>query len=526
MNIKKRNSIRITFLLLIAFTGIFIFSGMIIAEGETSYCCERTTDGAWCQNAPQDQCDTSNGLRSTPTSCESTSYCSLGTCINVQEGLCAENTPERVCSDEGGVWDERESDEIPQCQLGCCYVGDNAAFVTQTRCERLSSVYELETNFRTDITSEEQCIASVTPNVEGACVFEEDFRRTCKLLTKGECLDLELTSSAKTNLEFHEGLLCSAETLATECGPTSQTVCVEDRDEVYFVDSCGNLANIYDATKEKDQNYWREIKEKSDTCNPLSSNADSASCGNCDYFRGSTCKAYERGLDQVRPALGDSICRDLSCVYEGVEYSHGEAWCATAADDPITNSPGGRHTRLLCYNGDVTVEQCADFRQEVCLESEISNGFSVASCRANLWRDCVGQDNQRDCQNIDQRDCEWIPGDLTLVQIDDDEEQGACVPKYTPGLQTHLSDSGSQDRAEQAEKICEIGIKKCIVKFEKKLLGSWSCKENCECLEEEWGVDVNNICIALGDCGIQDNYLGYEGFNNDSLVDLDSEPDE
>jgi hypothetical protein len=33
------------------------------------------------------------------------------------------------------------------------------------------------------------------------------------------------------------------------CGKTTNTVCVEGKDEVYFVDSCGNVANIYDASK-------------------------------------------------------------------------------------------------------------------------------------------------------------------------------------------------------------------------------------------------------------------------------------
>src|SRR3989344_9018264 len=54
-------------------------SGFGIAETakaqEQSFCCEKTIDGAWCQNAPEADCDTSNGLRTTPSSCEATSFC-------------------------------------------------------------------------------------------------------------------------------------------------------------------------------------------------------------------------------------------------------------------------------------------------------------------------------------------------------------------------------------------------------------------------------------------------------------------
>ena len=75
----------------------------IAAAQEQSFCCEKTTSGAWCQNAPESDCDTSSGLRTTPSSCEATSFCKLGCCYDSNEGTCSENTPQKVCDDAQGA---------------------------------------------------------------------------------------------------------------------------------------------------------------------------------------------------------------------------------------------------------------------------------------------------------------------------------------------------------------------------------------------------------------------------------------
>jgi len=113
-------------------------------------------------------------------------------------------------------------------------------------------VYGLQTNFRTDLTNELVCIASTMSDVKGACVYEEDFSKTCQFITKKECSEL----NAGNGTEFYEGVLCSAETLGTDCGPSKETTCVDGRDEVFFTDSCGNLANIYDSSKINDKEYY------------------------------------------------------------------------------------------------------------------------------------------------------------------------------------------------------------------------------------------------------------------------------
>jgi len=365
--------------------------------------------------------------------------------------------------------------------------------VTQTRCKRLSSLYGIEINYRTDIGSEMQCIASVISEVKGACVFEKEFETTCSFITKNECDKMDTEDSGT---KFYQDTLCSAESLATNCGPSEKTTCVDGRDEIYFLDTCGNLANIYDASKIKDKNYWSEIRRKDESCNYGDSNANSATCGNCDYFLGSTCKDYDRVKDKSKPNFGDNICRDLSCTYEGKKYSHGETWCAEA-EGTEESLPGSRYSRLVCYNGDVSVEPCADFRQEICIESDI-DGFSTAACRVNKWQDCASQDDEDDCENTDKRDCKWVGGTNTKTK---------CVPINSPGFDFW-------DTEGEATDLCAEASQQCVVTYEKKLGGSWECSDNCECLEQGWKSQMNGVCSSIGDCGIKNNYLGFEGYND------------
>jgi hypothetical protein len=491
-------------IILILIFGIFLTAGFgfssALPTGGVSYCCEKTVGGAWCQNSPEENCNTN--FRMVPTSCEATSYCKLGTCINQNEGVCMENTPQRVCEQAKGVWSEKPVDEVPQCNLGCCLIGDQASFVTQTRCKRLASLYGLETNFRTDIRNEVQCILSAASDVKGACVFEREYERTCRLTTKRECLSI---MEKEDSASFHEGFLCSDESLATNCGMSEKTTCVEGKDEVYFVDTCGNIANIYNSARAKEPAYWSRILTKAESCNPGSSNADSSTCGNCDYYLGSTCKTYQRGTDKVKPVLGDNICRDLSCTYKGKNYNHGESWCdnSPGADK---NLPGSRYFRLICYNNEVTVEPCADFRQEVCAQSVI-NSFSVAGCIVNKWQDCSAQTTKIDCENIDRRDCLWIAG----AGLFGEGRGGACVPKNSPGFDFWRAGG-------ETEQICSIASAKCIVEYEKGLTGGWSCVKNCHCLSPEWEARMNQACTALGDCGSSVNYIGVQGYQNKSSI--------
>ena len=110
---KKENMVKkINLILGIFVLTVVLVQGMILVQavGETIVCAEKTLEGAWCDNVPIEEAD--QNFRTSPTSCESTNYCKLGTCINTLEGECQPNTPRNVCEQNQGTWDERDFDEI------------------------------------------------------------------------------------------------------------------------------------------------------------------------------------------------------------------------------------------------------------------------------------------------------------------------------------------------------------------------------------------------------------------------------
>ena len=467
MNITKSNLERerkIALAMLVVALAIVIFSTFTSAA-EASYCCEKTTDGKFCQNAPESQCDSS--FKKSPTACESTSYCKPGCCFNEVDGICMEGTPQKVCQDNNGIWGNDVQCNIPQCNLGCCIMGDQGAFVTLTRCKQLSGFYGLKTDFRRTITDEATCIATAQQADKGACVTEDATAgvKKCVFTTRAQCsvgnlggeanITLTNTTQVQNNTQapvgFYKDTLCSAPELGSICGRSTKTVTIDGKDEVYFTDTCGNIANIYDASRFSDNQYWKKVFKKSESCGYGSSNAGSTTCGNCDYFRGSIAKKASRSTGF--PSYGDYICVDLSCKTAGKQ--HGESWCVS--DSPNGNGQdtvGSRYYKEVCLFNEVVTEPCADFRGDICIQDSL-NGFSEAACRTNRWQDCLAQKDESDCTNSDVRDCLWRPGyylsssTSQIEKTNNDTEkgdltpEGLCMPKYPPGLTFWGSTSSS-----------------------------------------------------------------------------------
>lgn len=520
---------------------IFGFSAMIflvliisqinfLSAVESLYCAEKTTDGAWCQNVPIEKINKT--FNYVPTSCASTSYCKLGTCIRPLEGVCTSNVPKRVCDESGGVWNLSAPSEISLCKLGCCLLGNQAAFTTQTNCGKLSADYNLNTTFRQDITDEAKCIASAYPTARGACVKDEGIQKTCVMTTNEDCAKRG-ASSAGSSVTFHQGLLCTAQSLGTSCLPSERTTCVQGKDEVYFLDSCGNTANVYDASKVRDNNYWERLISGEALCslqyNQNGKPVNSNTCGNCDYYQGSVCR-QSNSLDSIKPEMGNNICVPLSCEWNGQTYLHGESWCENTASSSLLNTPGSEYSRLLCYNGEVTIEPCASFRQEICEEKEVreGTGFTSAKCILNKWQDCALQIKKEDCENSEKRYCIWQASpqgvDLagtTLLGLGNLTGEGVCLPKYPTGLKHWADDSLAKDA-------CEVGSIAVTLKLQRSAwaalfnLDEWYCVgKNCELYrgeENSWSREANKLCSSLGDCGAQPNYLGELGSNEIKII--------
>ena len=154
---------------------IFLFGILLVSFSSAvsvNNCCERTIGGAICQNAEPSQCD--SNYQNTPTSCEQTAYCSTGTCIDTKEGLCLEGYTQKTCEESvNGFFEDKSIEELPQCQIGCCFYGDNSEPTTQTRCSALASQFGYEVNYRRDMTDQLECIAATGGEEEGACVYEK-----------------------------------------------------------------------------------------------------------------------------------------------------------------------------------------------------------------------------------------------------------------------------------------------------------------------------------------------------------------
>jgi hypothetical protein len=491
MKTKLKNKRLIsTFEIIVMLTAIFAFayilsSPEIVSASETTSatdipkgCCPEANNGAICQDMntfDANMCKTSLVF----TSCDFYDPCKKGCCYNPSEGLCSPNSPKDRCSQNSGNWSsDATCDSQSQCALGCCVLGTQAPMVTSRQCTKLSNEYGFTKKWEA-IDAEKGCTIYTDLEDEGACVIEEGEYAPfdCSFTTKRSCQ----SSSGK----FYKNKLCTNIDLNTLCVPTTggefKTSCVEDKDKIYFIDSCGNKANIYDSSRANDPEYWKTVIPGSQSC---ISTPNSASCGNCDILAGSTCEQYRVGRD-AKPDIGENICRDLNCNAYGKK--HGESWCVGEYDTSFFGvAPvGSRWFKAICMDGEVTVEQCADFNQEICLQQS-SGSFSEAQCVMNDWRTCLSAnevgDDDRTYEDV-KEECDKypqcvmfneIPGETTTSDTYTEENtvgfpgfrySGSlannkqanyngmgdaynkviphCVPKYTEGLQFWTRENNS-----------------------------------------------------------------------------------
>jgi len=577
---KDKNKIQLLVSVAFLFTLIVLSISFVSAANA---CCEKTKNGAWCQNSQSEECDP--GFRQTPTSCEATSYCKKGCCFDSQEGLCMENTPQKVCQDNEGSWSDSADCSIPQCSLGCCVLGNEAAFVTKVRCKTLSGFYGLETDFRQGITDEMTCLAEAKGEDEGACVYEDSpGHNTCKFVKRSECKETVSTTTSTSNAtgnettitstvggqKFHKGTLCTAQDLNTDCQKSKITMLVEGKDEVYYVDTCKQKANIYDSARYDDPLYWTYVVEKSETCGAGQSNAGSKTCGNCDYYLGSIGK---KAAWNANPDYGDYVCSSLNCA----GHLHGESWCVyDSPRDYGQDTVGSRDFKEVCIDGEILQEPCADFRNEICVEGK-TGSYNEARCTVNKWQDCINQGDQEDCEDINARDCYWAAdwyydSSSSIIKksnnVTDESTgeyitgQGVCLPRHPPGF-TFWGENSAQSSTTKtngsysaptsgsfgtgyvdptsdvsASEMCSMGNAIMTITYEKTerpadfigLWGDdkdWQCKgvvtnyndneyveaSSCDIMTspekmDQWANEMNGICYSLGDCGGYINWIG------------------
>jgi len=488
-----------------------------LVSAQALWTCPIDNNGTSCQEYVSDICEENCQEPCLQGAQEDFAICELGICYDLFSGSCQPNTPHAACTEADGQW--YPADESPGvCTVGCClsYPPDNtqAQYINEQQCSYYSSSTGIPTVWTTNIANEAECLLMATTQNEGACVLNPDPGETlnnCEFTTQLDCISL--------GGNFYDGFLCTNTALNTICTQTQENSCKEGKDKVYYVDSCGNFANVWDSTK--GTSYWQNVEELNELCE-LAQGTDpfgnQNSCGNCEYLSGSKCG--EDTEDIANP--GDYICRDLNCAEDewGNERKHGESWCAFdgqigVVNDGSANSersidiPGSRNYRKSCIDGEIRAVECADYRNEVCMESrDESAGFSEANCRINNWQQCIAAN----ADLVELELCETY-ADCTLKKTDiDNFEFDLCVPKHPPGF-----DLGAEYGGEVGETICAFASQTCTYVEEKKIdfggifsgdIITWECVANCACKTRAFTESMNNLCMSLGDCGGQVNVEG------------------
>ena len=302
-------------------------------------CCLRLKNGALCQDlAPAYASDCA--VTPIPTKCSQVGECKPGCCFDSAEGLCTTNSPREKCEYDGGDWKDNVACLTTECQKGCCVLGENVNFVTEKRCERLSSLMGFGKDFR-DYSTEIDCLALKEIQEFGACVVNG----RCSLKTELEC--------SRSNGIFYKDKLCSNSETNSNCTKQKSIGCYEEKDEIYWFDSCGNRENIYSSDKNASWNNGM-LLEKNESCNPNSANNNSENCGNCNYFLGSKCS--ETKLTEKNVKDGNFVCKNRDCAASeatGNKFrKNGESWCAYDSFIGDGKDPAGsRHWKRMCIDG-------------------------------------------------------------------------------------------------------------------------------------------------------------------------------
>ena len=456
-------------------------------------CCPEMKDGSICMDIASIDTD-SCAVTQLPTSCEETADCGIGCCFDPENGLCTESSTKKKCLDNGGVWlgDDKDCNYL-ECKKGCCVLGGNSEFATEKRCEKLALTRGHEKDFR-QINNEIECLALSEQQKQGACVINTK----CSFTSESECLTY--------NGDFYENYLCSNPTLNTSCEKQTNIGCVEGKDEIYWFDSCGNRENIYSSNKISSYNNGK-VLAKNEACNPNSPNINSDHCGNCNSALGSNCKEVLESEPSVQD--GNFICKSLGCPASkdtgNVDKKNGESWCLY--DSYIgdgKDTPGSRHWKMSCIEGEIIPEPCADARGSLCTEAVIEEGskkFSTASCVINEAKACLHYNGEDEMVKLCQENTHC---QIKSINVDNYFKFDICTPKYPKGFDFD---------APENKDACAIASQTCTVFYVKDWKGRWKCKENCNCKTAEFSKQMNDLCISIGDCGTYINYAG-EGTKN------------
>ncbi|MFA5856208.1 MAG: hypothetical protein WC867_02550 [Candidatus Pacearchaeota archaeon] len=449
-------------------------------EEDQTVCCEETLTGQTCQDVIPSQCK--QGVGKSLTKCEEglTDFCKIGCCQSEKTGLCNVRSPQANCKILNGTFFEDPSCNVQECRMGCCILGDKPKWTTEKNCKFEGNTQNKDaiTEWKLDATtnSELKCLFSLDRGKEGACVYNSGNERKCIYTNLDDCVK---RTGSEINFDKN-GTFCSDPRLNTTCKAKDHKGCIDLKEDVYWFDSCGNHEDV--AT-------------------------------DCSLARGSFCGKEKENF----------ICKDINCVVDGVKRKNGESWCEydgkigiekeKGIKDRYGRDPAGsRHIKHICYMGTERIAPCADFRNEICVQTDSGTRegtFSQASCRVNNWRMCYSYNNKKGDSMIST--CEKNP-DCFVKHID--MEGGfnfkVCLPQYPPGFNLNTDyalTEGGLEMPNTGEGICNIATQKCTETWICGIFGCF-CVDSCKCHTSYFTEKMNEFCVSLGDCGAYINYVG------------------
>ena len=467
-----------------------LFFVFVAAQAETG-CCEDAGNENYCTPTTQDNCLPESQW--TPVTCNQVSYCATGCCVSKDDGSCGQNVPEANCEANGDsvFYKEKSCEQVSVCQSGCCQLGTEFIYNTKGECQSLLSDYYPSMNaneaWDPSVEDEYSCLLKSMEDDLGCCVAEEEFSvfGSCSWTNSGSC-----STSGQENLDeggsgFYSGIFCSNENLPCACEPQDYKACSGEQDEdVYWFDSCGNR------------------EELADDCDPFSDDGSETLC-------------KENGED--------ASCQSVDCVDTvdipnnphdqgmGGYREFGESWCSyESGSGGFLDRPGSRQYRHVCINGEELIEECKDFREEICLQADMKPneiGGSFATCKS--LDEFPKIDLQKYFKTKDVNKSLVYPSE---AGFNDEEKKLVSI--------TGVAEGGkfwSEEGEIEIENQCAKGKSTCTVVYSKKnYLDDWECVANCFCETKQYLENANNYCKAFGDCGADLNIL--EEFSDEGLA--------
>lgn len=184
------------------------------------------------------------------------------------------------------------------------------------------------------------------------------------------------------------------------------------------------------------------------------------------------------GVSNYNDGCEDGECNDCG------HRKHGETWCEY---DSITGNGfdyvGSRHYLRSCFDGRIYYEECRDFREEVCVESNDMLDVD-AVCRPNRWQDCVLIHDEAQCKDSSIRDCIW--GGSLKKSYNGKYDNDKCYPIVPPGFKHWQSN----------------GFDVCQMANEQNDCDGVGCPQ-------DWVDSSAMYCYHMGDCGAYRNIADF-----------------